>query len=90
MKNLGTQVTRSEYPSANEPRQHERHIGCAQPLADYSENIQFLGHAEESKRLATVPQLNRTSGATLFKRCGTNNVVDSTSGTGFGPAPVSI
>jgi|HubBroStandDraft_1064217.scaffolds.fasta_scaffold69809_3 hypothetical protein len=30
---------------------------CAQPLADYFENIEFLGHPEQSKRLATVPQL---------------------------------
>jgi len=36
--------------------QHDGNIGCAQPLADYSENIEFLGHDEESKRLDTVPQ----------------------------------
>src|SRR5258708_30507002 len=43
-------------PKRKRARQHEGNIGCAQPLADYSENIEFLGHDEESKRLATAPQ----------------------------------
>lgn len=38
-------------------RQHEGNIGCAQPFADHSENVEFLGHDGESRRLATVPQL---------------------------------
>jgi hypothetical protein len=62
-------------------RQHERNIGCAQALADYSENIEFLGHDEEFKRLNTVSQLSTPSAATLFRRCDSNNVVDSDSGT---------
>ena len=57
-------------------------IGCAQTLADYSENIEFLGHEEESKRLDSGPQLRgRTSASTLFRRCDPNNVVGSPSGT---------
>jgi hypothetical protein len=56
--------------------------GCAQPLADYSENIEFLGHDEESKRLNAVPQLrSRTSAPTVFRQCNINDIVDSASGT---------
>src|ERR1700730_1220435 len=56
-------------PKRKRARQHEGNIGCPQPLADYSENIEFLGHDEESKRLNTVPQLHsRTSASTLLRR----------------------